>query len=500
MSMISIQNLTFCYEGSYENVFEDVSIQLDTSWHLGLIGRNGRGKTTLLNLLQNKYPYSGTISSTVAFEYFPYTVEDSELDTLSVIEGILPGVEQWKLKREFNKLELDEDVFYRPFCYLSYGEQTKVLLAVLFLKENAFLLIDEPTNHLDLDGRQVVSAYLRSKSGFILVSHDRSFLDGCIDHVMSINKADVSVIQGNFSTWQDAKDKQDLFEKAQSAKLSKEIGKLSDSIKRTSNWADKSESQKIGFDPLHDKFERGIGTRSYIGGKTKKMQKQRKNYEKRQTRAIDSKSELLKNVENVYDLKLHPLEYRQNTLLTLKDFTVSYDGIDVCEPLSMQINSGDRIALRGTNGCGKSSIIKAILGQELKTQGELIKPNDLKISYVCQDSSNLEGTLTEYCQANQIDETLFKAILNKFDFSKALYDQRIENYSGGQKKKVLIARSLSEQAHLYIWDEPLNFIDVLSRIQIERLLTTYKPTIIFVEHDKTFCEDIATKTVFVVAR
>lgn len=201
MSLIHVANLTFNYDGSYDNLFENVSFQLDTDWKLGFTGRNGRGKTTFLNLLLGKYEYSGTIAAKVSFEYFPFEVTNSENNTIDVIENIYPDCQQWQVMRELSLLQVSEDVLYRPFATLSSGEQTKVLLAALFLKENRFLLIDEPTNHLDMKARKVVSDYLRSKRGFILVSHDRAFLDNCIDHILSINKTNIEIQKGNFSSW-----------------------------------------------------------------------------------------------------------------------------------------------------------------------------------------------------------------------------------------------------------------------------------------------------------
>ncbi len=119
----------------------------------------------------------------------------------------------------------------------------------------------------------------------------------------------------------------------------------------------------------------------------------------------------------------------------------------------------------------------------------------LKISYVSQDTSFLSGNLSDFAMEHDIDESLFKAILRKLDFSREQFAKDISDFSGGQKKKILIAKSLCEKAHLHIWDEPLNFIDVISRMQIEELLLEFKPTILFVEHDNAFCENIATKTV-----
>ena len=112
-----------------------------------------------------------------------------------------------------------------------------------------------------------------------------------------------------------------------------------------------------------------------------------------------------------------------------------------------------------------------------------------------QDTSNLSGRLSDYAEANRLDESIFKAILRKLDFERVQFEKDIESFSAGQKKKVLIAKSLCERAHIYLWDEPLNYIDIYSRIQIERLLIEFKPTMIFAEHDRAFREAIATKTV-----
>lgn len=137
MSLINVSNLTFAYEGTYDNIFEHVNFQLDTDWKLGFTGRNGRGKTTFLNLLLGKYEYSGTISAQVSFEYFPFPVADSTSQTLDVVSEIDPDYVHWKLMRELNLLKVAEDVLYRPFNSLSNGEQTKVLLAALLSRRTA---------------------------------------------------------------------------------------------------------------------------------------------------------------------------------------------------------------------------------------------------------------------------------------------------------------------------------------------------------------------------
>lgn len=490
MSLIQVKNLTFAYDGSYDNIFEDVSFQIDTDWKLGFTGRNGRGKTTFLNLLLGKYEYRGQISASVGFEYFPFPVANPEDLTLFVMESIVPEAAEWQIKRELSLLKMSEDALYRPFESLSNGEQTKALLAALFLKENSFLLIDEPTNHLDVHARKLVSDYLRSKRGFILVSHDRAFLDNCIDHVLSINRADIDIQKGNFSDWQENKRREDDFELAENDKLKKDIKRLSEAAKRTSDWSDAVEKSKNGTRVGGLRPDKG-----YIGHKAAKMMKRSKAAEHRQQAAIDERAGLLKNIESAESLKIPHLTYHQEKLVELAGISIFYGEKTVCENVGFAVERGERIALSGPNGSGKSSILKLICGEDLSYTGTLRKGSQLKISYVSQDTSHLQGDLSGYAAAHGIDESLFKAILRKLDFARVQFEKDISSYSGGQKKKVLIARSLCEQAHLYVWDEPLNFIDVLSRMQIEDLLLAHAPTILFVEHDSEFCRRIATKVV-----
>jgi lincosamide and streptogramin A transport system ATP-binding/permease protein len=490
MSLINVSNLTFAYEGSYDPIFENVNFQIDTDWKLGFTGRNGRGKTTFLNLLLGKHEYSGHISAQVSFEYFPFPVESKENLTLDVVETIYPDYEHWKLMRELSLLKVSEDVLYRPFDSLSNGEQTKVLLATLFIKENSFLLIDEPTNHLDLNARKLVSSYLKGKSGYILVSHDRAFLDNCVDHILSINKTNIDIQRGNFSSWWENKQRQDHFELAADEKLRKDIKRLSDSARRTGNWSHEVEKSKNGTRNSGSKLDKG-----YVGHKAAKMMKRSKSIEQRQQNAIAEKSKLLKNIESSESLEITQLAFHKHQLAELDTVSIFYGAKQACADVSFTIEPGERIALTGPNGSGKSSILKLICGEELNYTGTCRIDSQLQISYVSQDTSHLQGDLSDFARDNGIDESLFKSILRKLDFSRAQFEKDMSTFSGGQKKKVLIAKSLSERVHLHIWDEPLNFIDVISRMQIEALLLEHTPTILFVEHDSEFCQNIATKTV-----
>ena len=517
MAQINVSNLTFGYEGSFENVFENVSFSVDTDWKLGFIGRNGKGKTTFLNLLLGEYDYQGSITSSAVFDYFPYvvTTKELELSASELMEKWKPQVEQWRVMCELPLLSIDAELLYRPFKTLSFGERTKVMLAVLFSGENDFLLIDEPTNHLDMEARDKVKEYLAGKKGFILVSHDRDLLDYVCDHVLVLNRSTIEVQAGNFSSWWDNKEKKDSFARAENEKHLKEIGKLKATADRSSRWAEKNENTKIGFDPIKEN-DRSISTRSFIGAKTKKMQSRVKNFEKRMDREIEEKEGLLQDLEQEIDLKVMPLEHYKDRLIECRELSLRYlDGTEnVIDDLTFEVKQGERVFLSGANGCGKSSLIKAILkrNEEGSSDRDRLSPDNnvignmqltgtlnlapnLTISYINQDTSHLKGSLADHAKSNNLDFSLLLSILRQLDFGREQFEKNMEDFSEGQKKKVLIASSLLTPAHLYIWDEPLNYIDVFSRMQIERLIERYKLTMLIVEHDVRFREKLASKEV-----
>ncbi len=505
MSQISVNGLTFGYDGSADDIFENVSFSIDTAWRLGFIGRNGKGKTTFLRLLLSEYPYRGSISSTARFEYFPYrlTAEQLALTADELAEVLKPGCESWRVICELSLMDEDAEILYRPFGQLSPGQRTKVMLALLFSGENEFLLIDEPTNHLDSTAREKVKNYLAGKSGFILVSHDRDLLDACIDHVLVLNRRSIEVQSGTFSSWWENKQRADRFAESENEKHRREIKKLRQAAKRASDWADKSERTKIGYDPIKE-TDRSISSRSFIGAKTKKMQSRVANLEKRIDREIEEREGLLQDIEQMKDLKLVTLTHHKNTLVNVRDYSLRYADAEepVISGLTFSIGRGERVALAGSNGCGKSTLIKRILtalgGNELnpfEESGLFETASGLIVSYAGQDTAGLSGSVTGFCERRGIDRSLFCTIMRQLGTERGQFDKDISEYSEGQKKKVLIAASLSTPAHLYIWDEPLNYIDIFSRMQIEHLLTEYKPAMLFVEHDARFRERIAVKTV-----
>ncbi len=392
MAQIKVNDLTFYYEGSYDNIFEHVNLQIDTDWRCGLIGRNGKGKTTFLKLLTGAYEYSGSITGPMECVYFPYTLTDKvrppqrgmhygvpeggilpeagcilqeninynvqigdtipeaeypSQTTMELLEELNPNYELWKVCRELGELSVNPEVLNRSFCTLSGGEQTKILLALLFSGENRFLLIDEPTNHLDMEGREKTAEYLRKKKGFLLVSHDKWFLDQCVDHVLVLERQNITVMQGNFTSWQEQKAKRDAHALAQNERLQKDISHLKEAARQAEGWSNAVEKTKLGTRTGGLRPDRG-----FIGHKAAKMMKRSKNTQHRMEKAIREKEGLLNNLETAEDLKLFPLTYHKERLIKAEDLSLFYGEKPVCQGVSFELKNGMQLAFKGQNGCG----------------------------------------------------------------------------------------------------------------------------------------------------
>ena len=224
------------------------------------------------------------------------------------------------------------------------------------------------------------------------------------------------------------------------------------------------------------------------------MMRHSKAVETRRARALEEKEGLLKNIEQAEDLKLSSLPHFSDTLVTFRNVSLAYDRRAILTGVNFSLHQGEIAALTGKNGCGKTSVLRLLNGELSPTGGEIRLASGLRISYVPQNAA-LSGPLKGFIEERGLDETLFKAILRKLDFSREQFEKDMSAYSAGQIKKVLIAGSLCQQAHLYVWDEPLNYIDVMSRVQLERLIARFRPTMLLVEHDETFLAHISARII-----
>lgn len=494
MSTIDVSQVSFSYGGSELTLFDDVNLIIQTEWKLGLIGRNGRGKTTFLKMLQNQLPYSGNITHQEEFFYFPQTVSDETKSTYEIIDE-LNQCELWQVEKELSLLEVDSNVLWRPFSSLSGGEKTKVLLAMLFAETNRFPLIDEPTNHLDIKAREQVANYLKQKrTGFIVISHDRLFIDEVCDHIMSIDKNKIEIIQGNYSSYQFQKDRQDSTEKAKNDKLHKEVGRLKETAAKKSQWSTSRESDKYG--KSHVKNSGSVGDTGFIGARAAKVMKKSKVLERRMASDIEEKEKLLKNIEFIDPLTMNIKKTHHKTFLRLEDISLSFDGDPLFPPLTFEIEKGDRVVLRGGNGSGKTSLIKAILNQfEGTLTGDIHRFDEDNWSLVRQNYAQNTGFMTDFCQTHHLNYEMFLSNLRKLGMEREVFNNKIEHLSMGQRKKIELAKSLTQATSFYLWDEPLNYLDLFNYEQLEEVILENNPTMLITEHDQLFVNKIATKII-----
>ncbi|MBK3496449.1 ABC-F family ATP-binding cassette domain-containing protein [Viridibacillus sp. YIM B01967] len=480
---ILIKNLTFKYLSMLQPIFNNVNININENWKLGLVGRNGRGKTTFLKILLNKLEYEGTIDSTLDYKYFPvYPNSDEDLTALEVLQKQNPYIDSWQIERELTYIDLPHDILDKKFNVLSGGEQTKLLLIELFLNENAFPLIDEPTNNLDLHGRKIVGRYLNNKRGFIVISHDEAFLNQFVDHVLAINKESIDLISGNIDTWKYEKENADMFSEENNAKLKAEIKRLNDVSSRVKSWGNKRENS------TKDAAGRRLAA---------KQMKRAKAIKKRTEEMIEKKESLIHNIENVSELKMI-VEQPRRQVLFFRDFSILRDGMPLFAPITIDVYPSDRFFIEGKNGVGKSTLLNFILGREqLETIGEYRINLPEHLSILSQkkqedlDYSSFIKRLTTKEEKEEFWHLLYQLGIQRSSFS----DKSSENWSYGEQKKVFLANALLGKNELFIWDEVTNYLDIMIINQLIDAIKKYQPTMIGVDHNEYYVNAIANKKI-----
>ena len=495
MSNIKISNLSFKYTDSIENIFNNLNLDLDSSWKLGLVGRNGRGKTTFLNLLQGKLQGTGAIQSKLEFNYFPLNVKNKEQLTLYALEEHVQ-FDQWELERELNLMQVDTNLIWQPFNTLSGGEQTKVLLALSFINKDAFPLIDETTNHLDEKSRIQVVRYLQKHSqGYIVVSHDRDFLNQITNHILAIEHTEIHLYQGNYASYEDTKEKRDKFNQEKNEKLRGQIKALNESRQRIKGYSLQSENNKKASahkNEIHADINKG-----FFGHKAAKIMKRSKNIERRMDKDIQDRKGLMTNVESVPELEMNFQPNYHSTLLETRHLDLKVKDKKLFKDLNLIIRNRGIVSLEGKNGAGKSTFLKSILNKstDVTYQGILNLTNGLRVSYLPQDFVEYSGTLAEFSQKEHLSYEKILNVLRKMGFPRSSFETRIEEMSIGQQKRVSIAKSLVEEADFYLWDEPANYLDVFNQDQLIDVLRKTKPAMLLVEHDEYFISQVASKRI-----
>lgn len=519
MAKIVINNLSYSYIQYYNPIFEHINLVLDTNWKLGLIGRNGRGKTTFLNLIRGKLaPDLGKIIMDVNAEYFPYEVDCKYIRTIDIIKENISGLKKMEnlmeeivlrndksrgeeysilmdryidldgfsiegqIKKEMYLMQLPECLLEQDYSLLSGGEKTKIQIITLFLRKDAFVLLDEPTNHLDIQGKRALTRYLKRKKGFIIATHDREFLNQTIDHVLSINKSTIELEKGNYYSWRENKDKEELFELRASERLMREVSQLENSIQKSRNWGDVGNHQKYEFRSM----SRANGSKSYMV-RAKRAEENIKGN-------LNKKKQLLKDFELTKPLFITQDEFDEDVIVKVEKLSYNRGGRSILRDLSFSICRGDRIWVRGKNGCGKSTLLKLLSAQLPLYEGVIERAEGMQITEIFQIPLWTKGMLVELVNDTTIIDNIIEICLC-FDLKKDILYRPIDTLSSGEMRKLDVARGLATNNHLILLDEPLNYMDIYFREQLEEAIIKTRPTIIFAEHDEMFGNRLANKII-----
>ncbi|MGL5950083.1 MAG: ribosomal protection-like ABC-F family protein [Cetobacterium sp.] len=529
MSKITINRLDFSYDNPYKEIFNDLNLILDTEWKTVIFGKNGRGKTTFMKLLSGELVSSkGTISKECEINFFPKEIPDETKYVLEIVKNLIApfknledtiakalkdfqgeNIEIYstaeelyskyggytvenKIEKEMEMLNLDLKMLSRSWNTLSGGEKTKFQLLSLFLKNDSYPIIDEPTNHLDIEGREQIARYLNGKSGFLCVSHDRNFLDTISDHVLAMEKNKVYITKSSFLPYYQEMKNKEMSAIKKNEELKKEIRFLQESAKEKINWSFNSEKQKSSERNLSPMVDKG-----YVGAQAARIMKRAVSIKNRKEKEIEERKELLLDLSKEHSFKFLKEKNKADTILTVNNLNISYDEKTVIQNFNLTLKNGERICLKGPNGCGKSSIINAIK-KKIPYTGIIFIPNNIRVVYLEQEfeATYLELTLKEYIRELGEDEAEFRKLLSAFGVYSDILNKKLKLFSEGEKKKINLASTMLRESSLLVWDEPLNYIDMEMREKLEEMILKYKPTILFIEHDKMFIENIATKVFY----
>lgn len=507
---ISVSNLVKEFEVG-KRILDGLSFQVDQGERVGLLGRNGAGKTTVFRLLTGQLePDEGEVMvapgkgvgliSQIPIYPAGYTVEDvllTAFDKLHAMEremseltarmehdpdpallrryGVLSAAFEagggydtaTGLNKVCSGLEISREMREQLFSSLSGGEKTRVNLARLILEDTDILLLDEPTNHLDLHATEWLEDYLDRYKGTVLaISHDRWFLDRVVRRVIEIQNGKAEFYEGNYSFYVEEKERRYQERLKQYEKEQAKIEQLQEAADKLHLWA------FMGADKLH-----------------KRAFSMEKRIERLRTTDRPTKERRL-------DIKFGEREFRGDEVLTIQDLKKSFDGRTLFEHVDLEVVGGERIALLGDNGTGKSTFIKMIMEEELPDSGKIRRGPTVKIGYLPQiihfdrPERNLVDTML---YAQDCTTQTARNRLASFNFRGEDVFKPVSALSGGEQSRLRLCMLMDDKINLLILDEPTNHLDIASREWIEEAVTDYEGTLLFVSHDRYFIKQFATR-------
>ncbi|MGE5674730.1 MAG: ribosomal protection-like ABC-F family protein [Mycobacterium leprae] len=509
MAILTVQGLSKYW--GVELLFKDISFLLNEGEKMALVGRNGTGKSTLLKILMERMEHDeGTVIMPSGCR-IGYLSQDPEFTPgrtlLEEAQSVFAYLQKWE--RDLRALEdrmgatgsdeelqavmdeytrvtaqfeaaggyeaparvkmvlfglgfVEEDL-RKPVEVLSGGQKVRLGLGKMLLEEPDLMLLDEPTNHLDLEATEWLENYFRNmKSAAILVSHDRYFLDKVITRVLEIENATCDIYYGNYSYYLEEK------KRRQEALLTE---------------FERQQAEYSRLEAFYLKW-RNTPSRKDQAQSRKKMMDRMELMERPQTRH--------KNVKLEFDIDFES----GNDVLKTENLAKAFDDNLVFSGLNLQLFKGDRVALVGPNGCGKSTFMKVVHGLMKPTAGSYFWGVGVERGYFSQDLDQLDHSRT--CMEEMLEIpgfTKFDAysLLGRFLFSGDDALKRIDQCSGGERNRLILAKMTVEGSNVLLLDEPTNHLDLDSKIVLEEALNEFPGTLVFVSHDRYFVDQVANK-------
>lgn len=501
-----------------KNILDGVNFEVKTGERIALIGENGSGKSTILKIISGeekpdygkvnikkganigylKQVYSNEEDNLTVEEYLKrsfekyFNIETKLKELEKLMETSSQNIEQimkkygklqeeyitlggYELEAKFKKIcsgfNFNKVFLSKIYNSLSGGEKTIVNLATILLKNPDILLLDEPTNHLDIETLEWLESFLLSYKGTILlISHDRYFLDKIVNKIILLEKGKCDIYFGNYSYFVKEDEKRTLIEFEKYKNQQKQIEKMKEAIKKLRSFGQLEQNESF--------FKRA------------------KCIEKRL-----EKLELLDKV-NVEKRKL-PININANSrsgkdVLIIKNLTKKYGEKTILNNFNMEVYSGEKVRLTGKNGSGKSTIIKLILGKDLDFTGEIKINPSAKIGYIPQEIKfeNEQETIFDYFSKEyNKSQTDIRTFLAKYMFFGNNVFKRLQELSGGERVRLLLAKLVIKETNFLILDEPTNHLDIGAREALEETLQEYKGTILFVSHDRYFANKLAQREI-----